>query len=187
MGPMSVAAAAAATHTVIFLEKKKRVAMNNSIDFPPSCFYCGWFRAMALHFTLLYTQTHTHTTCIYYLCRQTQLVVAHRSSSQSAATWAPCKVVLTQHWDTDVEELPATCQPWDGTTHIPLTTLELSAPPQASISIQDQITESFSPPVPVFISCGSDCIYITAFLLYGCEKNKWKYSEGSTFFFPNLE
>lgn len=67
MGPVSVAAAAAATTAAaaaaarrhLSLERK-RVAMNNSIDFfPLACFYCRRLRAVALCFTPLYTHTHT--------------------------------------------------------------------------------------------------------------------------------
>lgn len=60
---------------------------------------------------------------------ETQLGVAYCSLSLSVATWAPCKVVLTQCWDADLEELPAMWQPWDGSTHTTQTTHKLSSPP----------------------------------------------------------
>lgn len=109
-------------------KKKKKTVSMNSIHFLLACCYCGWIKAVALRFALLYT----HTAGIHFL----QTDTAGCISSLSVATRAPCKTVLTQHWETQTRR---SCQrrakPWDGTMHTRQIT-QLSAPPTVPFRTQ---------------------------------------------------
>lgn len=128
---------------------------------------------------------------------ETQLGVAYCSLSLSVATWAPCKVVLTQCWDTDLEELPAMWQPWDGSTCTTQTTHKLSSPPTGFQFHSGPNNRVIFSQLPLCLShvarpvhrlhvhwCFHTVMYVCVWL---CVRNKWKHYDGTTsFFFPSL-
>lgn len=151
---------------------------------------------MALCFTPLYTHRHTYTGSMHPPSAETQLGVAYCSLSLSVATWAPCKVVLTQCWDTDLEELPAMWQPWDGSTCTTQTTHKLSSPPTGFQFHSGPNNRVIFSQLPLCLShvarpvhrlhvhwCFHTVMYVCVWL---CVRNKWKHYDGTTSFFSPL-
>lgn len=139
MGPVPDAAATSRCH--LFCKRKKKKAMNNSMDFYPCLFFLllvSWSCGFMFH-PFVHTYTHSTKDDASNLCRQAQLVIAYCSLSLSVTTWAPCRVkTLLRSRLTGAACCAATMR-WSNTYYKQnKMTPPLPPPPQGSNSIQDQ-------------------------------------------------